>query len=72
MGFVRFMASTAGRALRIVAGVVLIAVGASVGGWWWVLAIAGLVPLLAGIADVCVFAPIFGQAFRGRAIRRAH
>ncbi len=70
--FISFMASTAGRIIRIVAGVVLIAVGffvvrnIAVG---IVLIIVGLVPLLAGIMDVCVFAPLFGNPFRGKDIR---
>ncbi len=70
--FISFMASTAGRVIRIVAGLVLIAVGfflvnnITVG---IILIIIGLVPLLAGIMDVCVFAPLFKNPFRGKEIR---
>jgi hypothetical protein len=72
-GFFRFIASSAGRGVRIVAGLVLIAVGLGlvhgVGGW--ILAIVGLVPLAAGVFDRCVFAPLFGLPFVGADLRRA-
>jgi hypothetical protein len=72
-GFFRFMAGSAGRAVRIVAGLILIAVGIwAVGGiGGWILAIVGLVPLLAGALDRCVFAPLFGLPFVGPSLRRA-
>jgi len=72
MGLVNFMVTPTGRLLRIVAGIVLIALGLLVvkdtGGI--VLAVIGLVPLLAGIFDVCVFAPLFGGSFSGEENRR--
>ena len=72
-GFFRFMAGSAGRAVRIVAGLILIAVGIwavqGIGGW--ILVIVGLVPLLAGAFDRCVFAPLFGLPFVGPQLRRA-
>ena len=37
----------------------------------WILAIVGLVPLLAGIFDRCVFAPLFGLPFVGPRLRQA-
>lgn len=66
-----FLASTAGRITRIVAGAALIAwgllgLGGSLG---VVLAVVGLVPLLAGTFDFCVFAPLFGHPFRGPELR---
>ena len=64
-----FMASTAGRITRIIAGVVLIVAGILVGGGWWALAVVGLVPLAAGILDVCVFAPLFRRPFNGARLR---
>ena len=71
--FFRFIASRAGRWTRIVAGLALIAIGLAwvhgVGGW--VLAVVGLVPLLAGLFDLCVFAPLFGLPFTGPCLRRA-
>lgn len=69
--FVRFMASTTGRALRIVAGVALIAWGAlGLGGWTGVaVALIGAVPFLAGVIDICVFAPLFNDPIKGAEIR---
>jgi hypothetical protein len=70
MGFARFMSSAAGRLIRIVAGLALIIVGVVfVGGTLGtILAVVGLVPLLAGIANVCVFAPLFGGPFLAKNI----
>ncbi len=66
-----FLASTTGRIIRMVAGAVLMLVGlfivkdlAGV-----IVALVGLVPLLAGALDFCVFALLFGQPFSGKAIR---
>jgi hypothetical protein len=72
MAFVNFMASSAGRMLRVVAGGLLIALGLLVvkDSAGIILAVVGLVPLLAGIFDVCVFAPLFGQSFYGPQIRQ--
>ena len=71
MGFAQFMSSGLGRGLRIVAGIILIAVGlAVVGGIGGiVLAVVGLVPLLAGVLDVCLFAPLFGAPLKGTDVR---
>jgi hypothetical protein len=67
--FVKFMSSTAGRVTRVAAGLVLIVVGGLIGGTGWILAIVGLVPLLAGVFDVCLFAPLFKAPFAGRKVR---
>jgi hypothetical protein len=69
--FVSFMASTAGRLLRIVAGIALIAwgiwgLGGTVG---IIVAVVGAVPLLAGLFDFCIFAPLFGAPLKGPEIR---
>ena len=69
--FVRFMASPTGRITRLVAGAALVAwgllgLGGTVG---IVVAVVGLVPLLAGTFDVCVFSPLFGGPFKGPEIR---
>jgi hypothetical protein len=70
-GLFRFLASTAGRVTRVVAGLILIVVGLllihGVGGW--IVAIIGLVPLAAGLFDVCVFAPLLGMPFVGSSLR---
>jgi len=69
--FVKWMASSAGRVTRVLAGIVLVALGLlvihGVGGW--IVAIVGLVPLLAGLFDFCVFAPLFGAPMSGPKIR---
>lgn len=69
--FFRFMANGTGRIVRIVAGLLLIAFGIlwvqGTGGW--ILAIIGLVPLLAGAFDKCVFAPLFKLPFDGSQLR---
>ena len=71
MALIQFLASGAGRVTRIVAGLVLIVAGLlTIGGVaGLIVALVGAVPLLAGIFDVCVFAPLFGQPFSGPAIR---
>ena len=69
--FISFMASTAGRITRVVAGIALV-----VWGWFGlggltgtIVAVVGLVPLLAGLFDFCVFAPLFGAPLSGPQIR---
>ncbi|MEO7713863.1 MAG: DUF2892 domain-containing protein [Gemmatimonadaceae bacterium] len=69
--FAAFMASSAGRLIRIAAGVALIA-------WGWsmrdqtsgiVLMVGGLAPLLAGAFNVCLLAPLIGAPFAGKDAR---
>lgn len=67
--FAHFMASPAGRGLRVVAGLGLIARGVSGGGAGW--ALLGVVPLLAGALDVCLLGPALGEPIRGQNVRRA-
>lgn len=71
MGFAKFMSSMAGRAIRIVAGIVLGLVGLfSVGGTWGtILAVVGLVVLLAGLLNFCIFAPLFKGPFWAKDIK---
>jgi len=71
--FIKFMASTTGRIIRIVAGLALIAWGLlALGGAVGVtLAVIGAVPLFAGVFDFCVFAPLFGNPLSGPSIRAA-
>jgi hypothetical protein len=73
IAFFNFIASPAGRVVRIVAGLILIAADL-----WWVngiggsfLVIAGLALLLAGFIDRCVLAPLFGLPFVGSSLRSA-
>jgi hypothetical protein len=70
MSFVSFMSSSTGRGLRILAGAGLIAgriVAGGIGGV--ILAVIGIVPLAAGVLNVCLFAPLFGLNLNGH--RRA-
>jgi sulfite exporter TauE/SafE len=69
MEFATWMASSWGRVARIVAGLVLIAIGLYLQNIWGiVIAIVGLAPLLAGVLNVCLFAPLFGGPFNGRSL----
>lgn len=69
--FVSFMVSTTGRLVRIVAGIVLIAWGLlGLGGTLGIIiAVVGVLPLVAGLFDFCVFAPLFGNPLSGARIR---
>lgn len=69
--FVRFMVSTAGRVTRVAAGIALTLWGllGLDGGTGVLVAVIGLVPLLAGLFDFCVFAPLFGAPLSGPRIR---
>ena len=69
MGFSKFMASTTGRAVRVIAGLALIVVGGLLGGGWWALAIVGLVPFAAGALDICLFNVLFRQPLSGKVVR---
>lgn len=69
--FVSFMASSTGRIVRVVAGIILVA-------WGWfglagttgmIVMLVGIVPLAAGIFDFCVLAPLFGAPLSGPKIR---
>lgn len=71
--FVKSMVSPVGRGARIVAGLALIdgglfGVTGIVGA---VIATVGLVPLVAGALDGCLFAPLFGYFLSGRRTRAA-
>ena len=69
MAFAEWMAKPAGRILRIVAGLVLIGVGLYVQGVLGILiAIVGVVPVLAGVFNFCLIAPFLGVPFRGRSL----
>jgi hypothetical protein len=66
-----FLASMNGRIARIVVGAILVVLGIIVGGvGGWILIIVGLLPVGAGVFDVCLFAPLFGHAFKGDDLRK--
>lgn len=68
MAFAKFMATWFGRGIRILAGLVLIAIGLFAVGdtAGLVLALIGILPVLAGVFNVCLIAPIIGAPFSGR------
>ena len=68
MKFAHFMSMTAGRAIRILAGIALILVGLLLvkGTGGMILAVVGVLPLVAGLFDFCVFAPVFGAPLWGK------
>jgi len=67
MTFAKWMAGGAGRTLRVLAGLVLIAVGLYVQGvWGLVIGVIGVAPVLAGIFNFCLIAPLLGAPFSGR------
>ncbi|HVA69758.1 MAG TPA: YgaP-like transmembrane domain [Acidimicrobiales bacterium] len=66
MSLIKFMSSRAGRLLRVVAGIALIAVGLLLGGGWLTLSVIGLVPLIAGALNVCLLAPLMSQPLKSR------
>jgi Protein of unknown function (DUF2892) len=71
MGFSKFMSSMLGRVVRIIAGIALIAIGLSMGNTGGiVIAIVGVVPLLAGVFDVCLIGTLlFGTPLQGSKVR---
>ncbi len=71
--FFRFIASSAGRVIRVVVGLALILVGLEVvhGITGIVIAVIGLVPFFAGLFDWCVLAPLFSLPFLGERLRQA-
>ncbi len=68
-----FLASGNGRLVRVAAGLVLVAWGilGLQGAAGIVVAVIGMVPLVAGAFDFCVFAPLFGAPLSGPKIRAA-
>lgn len=65
--FITFMQSGVGRVARSAIGVALIALGISQQGFAGsILVIIGLIPLIAGIAGVCLFAPLVGYTLQGK------
>jgi len=65
MSFSKFMSTGLGRSLRVVAGLILIVLGFVGGGGWITLSVVGLVPLVAGLMNVCLLAPLLGQPLKG-------
>jgi hypothetical protein len=70
---IAYLASATGRIIRVVAGIALVVWGLfGLGGTTGIIvAVIGAVPLLAGLFDFCVFAPLFGAPLSGPKIRAA-
>ncbi len=68
MGFVHFMRSIAGRLLRIIAGAIIIylALTRVDAPWSYVVAVIGVVPILAGLMNFCLLGPVFSVDLWGR------
>ena len=64
----KFMATVTGRLARIVLGIALIVLGVLVieGTGGIAVAAVGIVPILAGVFNVCLIAPIVRGPFSGR------
>lgn len=71
MVVLRFLGSTWGRGVRVGAGLALIGTGIVLGDRWLALAVVGVLPLAAGVFDVCVLGPLFRLPFVGRRFREA-
>jgi len=73
MALAVFMATPLGRGLRVVFGAVLIYLGLSViqGVGGTVLALFGILPITAGLLNLCILGPMLGAPFRGSAVRAA-
>jgi Inner membrane protein YgaP-like, transmembrane domain len=71
---ISFLASPAGRVTRVVAGVALVAWGllGLSGATAIAITAVGLIPLVAGLLDFCVFAPLFRLPLSGPKIRASH
>jgi hypothetical protein len=73
MSFAQFMSSGTGRALRIIAGLALIALGIffANGTLGLILIIVGAIPLIAGTFDICIIGALFlGTPLRGDEVRK--
>lgn len=71
MAILKFIGSQPGRIVRIAAGLVFITTGILAGGRWLALAVVGLLPLVAGVFDLCVLGPLFHLPFLGPKFRQA-
>ncbi len=70
MALARFMATPVGRIARIILGLVLVVAGLAIGGGGGIaLAVVGLVPIAAGVLNVCLIAPLLHVPFSGRGVR---
>ena len=71
MDIAQLLASSAGRIIRIVAGIAIILIGYlwAPAPWKYVLEGVGLIPILAGMLDLVLIGPLLGQPISGKEIR---
>ena len=71
-GFSQWINGPGGRAFRFVAGVAWLAFALAFRAHWWGIAagVFGLLPLSAGIFDICWISAALGGPLRGETIRR--
>jgi hypothetical protein len=69
MAFAKFMAGPIGRGVRVLAGIIVIALGlfAVQAPLSYVLLALGVVFVAVGVFNVCLIAPIIGAPFNGKA-----
>lgn len=66
MQFARFMATPGGRLIRIILGIVIIWIGVvSAKPLGFVLEVVGLIPIVAGVLNLCLIAPFIGAPLKG-------
>lgn len=72
MNFIKFMTSNAGRAARVVLGLIIISLGQFVvqGTVGTVMSIVGLVPLSGGVFDFCLIGFAMGYPLKGADARK--
>jgi hypothetical protein len=72
-GFAQFVNTPAGRIVRIVAGLVLIGWGYSqlAGAEGIILIVVGLVPLAAGVFNLCIISALLGGPISGARIAKS-
>ncbi len=69
MAVLRFFGSTPARVVRVAAGGRLIPIGLRRAAPWRALAAVALVPLAAGVLDLCLIGPLVRLPFDGKALR---
>ncbi len=73
MAFAKFMAGSVGRGVRIIAGMALIALGLLVikDTAGIIVAVIGVLPILAGVFNFCMIAPLIGAPFSGKTAQKS-
>jgi hypothetical protein len=67
---ISFLASTTGRWIRIIVGVVLLVAGVCLGPWGFIASVLGVMFIALGASDTCLIAGWFGRGYNGTDLRR--